>query len=96
MRIPEEAWRIYYEPALGLALEATSDRSTVDRAAIDVDVKIHPDVREFLLNGNWAAARSLADEMRTDLLDQGFHPDGVKVVAGESWRRPFKSGSFAQ
>ena len=96
VHVPDEAWRIYYEPALSFALDTTLEKSTGDRAAIDVDVKVHPDIRDFLLNGRWAAARSRAHQMAADLRDQGFHPDGLKVVAGESWSRPFKSGSIVQ
>ena len=96
VRIPEEAWGIYYGPALSLASGSALERATDDRASIDLEVQIHPEVREYLMEGRWDAARSLAVETRTDLMDQGFHPDGLKVVAGESWRRPFKSGGFAE
>ena len=95
VHVPEEAWSTYYEPALSLAGESTSHRSTDDHTALDVDVKIHPEIREFLLGRNWNTARKIAVEMRTDFIDQGFHPDGLKVSAGDSWRQPFKSESLA-
>ena len=96
VRVHEEAWGIYYGPAESLALGSGFERSTGDGASIDLEVEIHPDVREFLLSGRWSDARACAEEMRADLLVQGFHLDGLKVVAGDTWGRPFKDGRFGE
>lgn len=86
----EEVWRFYYGPFLRL-LGTTSGSSEDYSASIDLEVQAHPGVHELLLSGSWNAARSLADEMKTDLVSQGFHSDGLKVVAGDTWSQPFKS-----
>ena len=87
VRLPADAWRYYYEPALALATHAGSVAPSEDWAAVDVDVEIHRAIHELLLEGAWAAARSLAGEIEPRLRGEGFQADGVKVVAGESWRR---------
>lgn len=96
VHISEDAWGTYYKPALSLALGSGLEKAADDHESVDVKVDIHPKIRKFLLAENWGAARSLAEEMRTDLEGQGFYPDGLKVVAGDSWNQPFKSGSFVE
>ena len=81
LRLPEQAWRYYYEPALALAMVDGAD----SRAVLDVEVRIHAEVRELLLEGAWTAARQRAIELRRVLFDEGYQPDGVRVEVGESW-----------
>ena len=87
VRLPEDAWRHYYEPALALATGADTDAPSEDRAAADITVEIHRAIHQLLLEDAWAEARWLAREIEPKLLEAGFQVDGVKVVAGESWRR---------
>ena len=87
VRLPEDAWRHYYEPALALATDAGTATPSEGRAAVDIDVEIHRSVHEPLRERSWAAARSLAREIEPRLREEGFQADGVKVMAGESWRR---------
>lgn len=87
VRLPEDAWRHYYEPALALATDSDEIAPSEDRAAVDIEVEIHGAIHELLLEGAWVKARSVAREIRHKLLEEGFHADGVKVVAGDSWRR---------
>ena len=47
-----------------------------DRAVLDVEVRIHAEVRELLLEGAWTAARQRAMELRRVLRDEGYQPDG--------------------
>ena len=89
LRLPEDAWRIYYELAFHLASERMSEGGSGNRAPIDVDIEIHPRIRGLLFDGEWTAGRSLANEIEDQLREEGFHADGLKVVAGESWRQPF-------
>ena len=84
LRIPEQAWRYYYEPALALSTVDGAD----NRAVLDIEVRIQAEVRELLLEGAWSDARQRAIELRPRLLDEGYQPDGVQVWAGESWRAP--------
>lgn len=83
----EEAWRHYYAPAL--ALEAAGETMAMSdaRVAADIEVEIRADVRARLAAGEWTAARERAQEVRAASEAEGFRADGVKVRAGESWRR---------
>ena len=87
LRLPEDAWRHYYQPALALATDVGTVAPPEDRAAVDINVEIYRVIYEPLLEGAWAAARSLAREIEPELREEGFQADGLKVVAGESWRR---------
>ena len=86
-RLPDDAWRHYYGPALALEIAGGSVAMSVARADADVEIQIHPEIREALMAGDWAGARSLAQRRRTALQEGGFRQDGLKVTAGESWRR---------
>ena len=87
VRLPDDAWRHYYEPALALTTDSDTVAPSEDRDAVDIDVEIHGAIHELLSEHAWAAARSRAREIESHLLKDGFHADGVKVEAGESWRR---------
>ena len=88
VRLPEDAWRHYYEPALALAANVDTLAPIEDRAApADVNVEIHERILELLLEASWAKVQSLARELETRLLKTDFQADGVNVVAGQSWRR---------
>ena len=81
--LPEDAWRYYYAPALALATAKPKDA----RTAADVKLEVHDTILDLLLAGDWAAARRRAGELGPALQERGFRADGLKVVAGESWRR---------
>lgn len=83
MKLPEDAWRYYYAPALAFATAEPKD----GRAATDVKVEIHDSILDLLRAGDWTAAHRLARELETVFREQRFRSDGLKVVAGESWRR---------
>ncbi len=83
VNLPEDAWRHYYAPALALATAEPKDA----RAVADVKIEVHRSILDLLLAGDWAAARRRAGELGPALQERGFRPDGLKVVAGESWRR---------
>lgn len=96
VQTPEKAWSTYYMPALALDSELGSERTVDNRMSFDVEVGIHPKIRELLLKNNWNVAHSLAKEMRTDLEQEGFHPDGLKVIAGDSWPQPYENRQFPE
>ena len=82
VKLPKDAWRHYYAPALAIATAETQDR----RPVADVKVEIHDAILGLLRAGDWAAANKRAGEIGGRLLEQGFGADGLKVIAGESWR----------
>lgn len=89
INVSDEDWSNYYAAPLALASEPKGDFLSAQTQGIDLTVEIHPKVRVLLLQGQWGAARSLAIEFRQQLEAEGFHPDGLRVVAGESWQRRF-------
>jgi hypothetical protein len=90
IRVTDGDWANYYAPALALVSEPGSDFLSAQAQEIDLKVEIHPRVRGQLLAGDWAVARSLLAELRQALAADGFQPDGLRVVAGNSWRRQLK------
>ena len=90
IRVADKDWENYYAPALALASDTVTDFLSAQVREIDLKVQIHPKVHALLLGGRWAAARLLVAELRQTLEAEGFQPDGLRVVAGDSWRRGFK------
>ena len=82
---PDREWRYYYEPALSFASAPEDAGLASTREMTDVTVVIHPKILELLIEGQWRRARETAKEMRELLLEEGYQPDGVRVIAGESW-----------
>ena len=83
VNLPKDAWRYYYSPALALATAELTDA----RVNADINIEIHEAVLKLLLEGKWTAARSRAQAIGSTLEEEDFRADGLKVVAGESWRR---------
>lgn len=88
--VVEEDWANYCAPALPLSSELGREFLTARAQEIDVKVDIHPEVLAPLLEGRWAAARSVVNELRQSLKASGFQPDGLRVVAGASWQSGYK------
>lgn len=87
VRLPEDAWKHYYAPALALAAEGGTSGAPEARAAADVKVEIWPRIRVLLTAGDWQTARSFAHEARELQEKEGFHPDGVNVISGKTWTK---------
>ena len=47
-------------------------------------------VRKYLTNEDWNAARKVAGEADEEIKRDGYQPDGLRVIAGDSWREPYK------
>lgn len=88
VRTSDEVWRDYYAPVLG-AFEVQRGPASVARRAVleeaDIEIDIDPKVRRPLLERRWSDARETADR-RKDVRTDFFYPDGVRVIAGPSWR----------
>jgi hypothetical protein len=87
---PEIEWRYYYEPALSLASTSVDDLLASDRDRANVTVKIHPKIRHLLDQGLWLQAREAARRLQDEFESGGYQPDGLLVVAGESWSKSFE------
>jgi hypothetical protein len=87
-------WRYHYTPVLELirsipnAYETMRRRAEIQRVEeADLDIGIHPRVIEALENPNRADPRPDAGSFDND---DRYAPDGIALVAGESWQRPFE------
>lgn len=56
----------------------------------DLEVTLHPAISEPLLAHHWDDAMKASLGLSDDFERDGFHPDGLKVVAGEKWAMPFE------
>ena len=86
---PGGEWSHYYKPSLAFAL-SDAEASTAERALADIEVSIHPDILALLNEEDWAGAQRLADQNRIELVEAGYQADGLKVVAGQSWEKPYE------
>lgn len=89
---PESAWREYYLPFTEAyryygtdAGEAPMPGSAVTIEELDLTLKIHPTIAQFLMANDWSGARRLAQELRREFSESGYHPDGLQIIAGDSW-----------
>lgn len=86
VRLPEDAWKHYYLPALAVSQTERLDEPD-DTDEIDIYVEIAPHISELLVQGEWSKAKDLADRSRQELIEQGYFPDGIKLAVGENWAR---------
>lgn len=88
---PKDEWRMYYAPFVALYRENAGDttyRTTNGFATVrelDVDIRIHPIIWELIGDDQWAQARTVANELREQFVEEGYKPDGLGVSAGKTW-----------
>lgn len=94
--VDDRMWRHYYAPALALAeSDAGLARSVKPKQAIepvaapDIKVEIQADVVRRLRESQWGEAKRWCLSNSSRLASDGFRPDGIRVVAGPTWTRPF-------
>lgn len=85
VKLTEDSWRYYYAPAMALESSGGGERTADPGGAADVEVEIHEEVRKRLVLREWEEAHTIAHEMSRNLVEEGFHADGLKVRAGNSW-----------
>jgi hypothetical protein len=89
-----EAWQYYYSPVWDVvrraqAIQFEDVNMFVAVPEADLEVSIHPDVARALSKSQWQLAKEVAFERGRDFAALGYKPDGLKVRAGESWKRRF-------
>jgi hypothetical protein len=94
----ETFFRYHFAPALEIVRSdpiqfrrMLEEPVLVPVTAVDLQVGIRPDVLRLLARDQWSEARSWCRENRESLRKAEARPDGITVVAGESWR---KRGEF--
>jgi len=95
--VDETVWRYYYQPILELIRaqpavyhRMLSEPTLAPVDELDIQVGILPRVLHFLEEANWSAARHFARESMEKPGHTGYQADGIRVVAGSTWLRPFE------
>ena len=88
--------KYYYRPTLELiaANPQILERMLRGPVLIDVDhldmrIGVWPPVLKLLVEHQWAGAKQGCLQHH-DQIEAGYRPDGIRVVAGESWLEPFR------
>lgn len=97
MSSKDEDWRYYYEPTIelfrargGFESVAAPDYYSLHLTECDLRIEVAGIVAEALRGAQWNLARQRATAHTQELHDLGFQPDGLRIVAGESWRTKFE------
>lgn len=100
--VGSDAWMHYYEPVLDAirmsdpeALRRDQD-TLVGIEGADVKVGVHHAIAKYLDNRQWERAQQAASEAAASIAGEGYQPDGLKVVAGESWVKRFAEPGMAE
>lgn len=92
----------YYEPVLDAirlserAALGIDEGTLVGIDGIDVQVGVHPAIAKYLGTRQWERAQQAASEAAASIAGHGYQPDGLKVVAGESWMKLSPEPSMAE
>ncbi len=58
-------------------------------------VGVHHAIAKYLDNRQWERAQQAASEAAASTAGEGYQPDGLKVVAGQSWLKRFAEHGMA-
>jgi hypothetical protein len=88
----DDLWRFYYLPALELIpaeqIPIASALVTIPQA--DFQIGFYPEVLRLLVDEHWAEAKQWCVEHQQILHEAEFQPDGIRIVAGDTWSEPFE------
>jgi hypothetical protein len=91
----DEFWRRYYQPILGLV--GPDHAATIERENIplpikeaDLKIKVLPEVMRLLRLEKWKDVGHWCMENQKQLAKSEVHGDGLQIIAGESWSKPFE------
>jgi hypothetical protein len=94
--VEDADWRYCYEPVFDLVQSRERpDQNSFGTPLLggdrELDVKfgIHPAIFSLLMEENWGEAKRVAIAHSEEFQSEGYQLDGIRVVAGETWRRPF-------
>lgn len=95
--LPDDPWRHCYEPVArvvgDLIRGARGDWISGDGVPMeecDLAIGAHWAVAKYLTREDWSGARRAAFEAAKEIERDGYQPDGLRVVAGDSWRAPYE------
>lgn len=91
----DDIWKAYYQPIL--ALVGPDHATTIERDNIpipikeaDLQIRVLREVMRLLRLEKWKDAGHWCMEHQDQLARGEVHRDGVQIIAGESWRKPFE------
>lgn len=95
--VDEGVWEQYYLPGLELLRSQFEDpNQLLDHAGqmvpikeLDLQLGIHPFPLKHLLQSDWVGAKQTCVEHRALLIESDYQADGIRLVAGPSWLKPF-------
>ena len=97
LELPDEPWRYCYDPIVQIINdEIGSPRRgrTPDGLVLvedcDVEINVHWTVAKYLANEDWDGARRAATAAAEEIKRDGYQPDGLRVIAGDSWHEPYR------
>jgi hypothetical protein len=97
VQLDPRAWSFYYRPILDLISARPDQMRLMSEENImmpvdDLDLKISiaPAVLRAIAREQWAEARHVLLDLGQASPADGYHADGIRVVAGPSWAVPFK------
>jgi len=91
----DEFWRHYYQPILALVGSDNPALRQRENVAIpikeaDLKIRVLPEVMRFLKMEKWKDAGHWCMENHKQLARSEVHGDGLQIIAGESWSKPFE------
>ena len=91
----DDIWKAYYQPIL--ALVGPDHAAMIERENIpipikvaDLQIRVLREVMRYLRLEKWKDAGHWCLEHQDQLAQSEAHADGVQIIAGESWRKPFE------
>lgn len=97
-----DAWLYYYAPMVEAIRMSDPDALSSDQNLLvavdgaDLRVGVHRAISRYLVDRQWERAQQAANEAAASIESEGYQPDGLKVVAGESWLRRFSEPGVAK
>jgi hypothetical protein len=94
--IEDGIWRNYYLPIYEFMRSQREPFETMLREQVlmkaeqvDIELGIHPFILRILAQEKWADAVQLCRKLAGEFKEGGYQADGIRVVAGQSWYKPF-------
>jgi len=97
----DNMWSYYYAPAISLIKSKPEilqkmlhEPSLMPIDGLDIQLGIYPKILERLVEGKWIDIKKHCIGLKNNLLQDNYQFDGIKVVAGSSWLKPFEESNL--
>jgi hypothetical protein len=97
LKTQEEIWSYYYLPLVELIAsqdqfhsdQPTNEPLPIQFDALDIKIGIYPPLLKYLISKEYSKARGICHVNSDEIKEAGYQADGIQVIAGQSWRKPF-------